>query len=480
VLSLVACLLLALPPAVGGQESPADGAPVEGAPAPSEVPPPEAPPSIPAPPGTPIIAPTEGAEPLVAPVPLPPGTVPSLRLPVVVPGALVPTATLSLRPTLGLAEEYSDNFNLSPTDRVSNFRTTVTPGATLLINGARATGSVGYSLSVNHDSSTGQFTYFNNLLGQVTYTASPLWTLTVYDTLTQSDDRRLADSLELRTERQTFVSNVFSISSDYLISTVATRLYYRLSTFFGEDTDTTVTHGFGASVSTALQLYTTSLGYEYLLSSSTDGDTIDGHQIYAAVSRPFGTQLSGGISGSYAFRTQTGEDVVDENFSIWNVSAFGSYTGPRLGLSVSLGYGQAVSDVKGSQPAPTASATLTYRFARAIFTLGADSGFSETFDLGENFGVVKTYGGTATLFYPITPLVATSATAFYRRNQPTGLGGGIEVDANRNWGGGVSLSVPLRRWLNFTLGYSYINWMSDSGEDDYTENRVRAALNAQF
>ncbi len=427
-----------------------------------------------------------------APPQPPPPTPPPSRIPSTAPPAfpsiggpgIQPAATFEFHPSISLSEEYTDNFNLSPRDKEENFRTVASPTLTLLINGAFTTGSIAYTLSGNYDSSTKDTALFHSLLGQVSWQASPRLKLTATDVLTRSDEPTKADQLSLRRERRPFTSNSFSLESDYLIANVATTEYYRLATFFDTGGADTTSHTLGASASTTFyETNTVTLGYEYLQSdTSARGTDITGHEVKASLARQLTSLASAGLSGSYALRTEKTPDSAGEaEFTIWSVSIFGTYSLPAIwSLTASAGVSRFEND--RSETIPTATLTFSYDFLPGVtLTLQGDAGFSETFETGQNRGVVKTRGVSASLSYPISPFITGSVTGLYRRNEFTGVAGGPERGTTEDTRGGlISLSIQLLRWLTMALEYAYTNATSSTGESDFIENRARASLNATF
>jgi hypothetical protein len=421
----------------------------------------------------------------VQPTP-PPPTVPSApqrTLPTPAELGVPPTATFQLEPSLTLSEEYTDNFDLTERGRRSNFRSTASPGLRLIINSAFTKGIVQYNFAPSHDSATDEFNFFHALLGQVTWQANPRWTLTLSETFTRSDEPGEADRLGLRQERQTFSSNTISLGSDYLIDRVATRQFYRLSTFFDQDGGDTTTHaaGVGATVPIAAT-NALSAGYDYLRSDTSGEEESDvrGHQFTGSISRKLTTLRSVGVSGSYALRTLT-DEFGDTGYQPWNVSVFTNYLLPgRLTLNGSVGVsGLSIDSGETLGPNVSTATSISYQFARAVATLAFDRGFSETFNDGEDFGVVETEGVTASLSYPFTPSLLGTLSGYYRRNKFTGLGNVADDERSENWGGTAALA--WRFWsdrLLFDLSYSYRN--QTGTEDSYTENRVRAALGVRF
>jgi hypothetical protein len=391
-----------------------------------------------------------------------------------------------LHPSIGIAEEYTDNFNLTPGEGQANFRTSVSPGLTLLINRPFTKGQISYNLQVAHDSSEPEdLKLFHSFLGQVSWQPMPRLTLTVADVLTQGDDAAQADQLSLRRERESFTTNTFSVTSDYLLGNVATRQYYRITTFLQEGDDLTggdtTTQALGLSASRAFyQTNTASVGYDYLTSDTTN-ETVSGHEFTGTLARQLTTLRSVGVTGSVAYRTAEDDFGGDSNYSKWSIALFNSFVVPgRWSMQGSLGYSWLVPDTGQSHGLITSATTFTFEFARATATLGIDQGFSETFAAGEDFGVVETRGIHAALNYAFTPALSGRASAFLRENDFTGVAG-EERGTERTWGGELSFAARLRRWLMFHLNYNYTDaTQSSSGRGGYTENRVRAALDATF
>lgn len=431
------------------------------------------------------------------PPPPPPTTIPSTAPPEFTrpegPG-LRPAATIELHPSVRLSEEYSDNFNQSARDEQDNLRTILSPGLLALINAAMVKGQVGYTLSGVHDSSTGDTNLFHSLLGHVGWGATPRLRLSASDVLTRSDEPARADQLNLRQGRRTFTSNAFGLTADYLVANIGTQGSYRLTTFFDEEGADTVSHAFGVGASTTFyRTNTASLGYEYLTSETSgprdpralggagDSDTTR-HQFTASLTRELTSTFSAGVTGSYALYTQTGGALAGETDStLWNISLFTAYALPgRLSLNGTTGVGRLESDSGESSVLFTTATTLTYWFARATATVGVDQGFSPTFAAGENFGIVKTRGFRGSLSYPFTPFISGSGSAFFRTNEFTGVGGGEADRSEDTWGGAISFSVRLLRWLSLGLEYAYTEASSSESFRSFSENRARASLSAAW
>jgi len=163
----------------------------------------------------------------------------------------------------------------------------------------------------------------------------------------------------------------------------------------------------------------------------------------------------------------------------------------RLTVDGSLGVTGFTSD-PGTSVGPKlfSAASISYQFGPAIATLAFDSGFSETFAAGENFGVVETQGITGSLFYPFTPSLSGTVSGFYRKTTPTDIGNQSgQSDEHTNWGGTLAFSWRIQRRLLLDLSYTYqeqagttnsVTTTTLGKNNSYTENRAQAALRISF
>jgi hypothetical protein len=425
--------------------------------------------------------------PLVPLEPFPPGppppTVPAAPLlPDVLP---LPAARFELHPRLTLSGQFSDNFNRSAVAPVDNFRTRLAPGADLLVRNARLTGRLGYTLAAVHDTAPDDIGLFHTVLGQIGWEPTPRLQLSLSHVFTQSDDPEQVDRLGLRRERRRFSRNVLSAGSSWAIANIATRQYYRLSTFSETERSTTA-HTVGATASTSLyRIHPVSLGYEYLSSETSGlaatGREIRGHQVTASIGREVGPRITAGVQGAWALRTQERPDVAAATeFTRSSVSVFAAYRLPeRSALSTSVGIARLDSSTAGDRTLLISTTSLAYWFARAVARLSFERGFSETFAESEDAGVVETTGLTASLSYPFTPAIRGRTALSYRMNRTTGVTGLAERDDDV-LRASAALSVQLRRWLRSDLDYFYARTSSTDPLRDFAENRVTLTFLAAF
>lgn len=426
--------------------------------------------------------PAPGAE-ATSPVQPPPPSQSHLPALLLAPAVTAATAALDLHPSVTFSETYTDNFGISATDKVDNFRSTISPGLLVRINEPRTQGSVSASLGIAQDSvrSAGDVDFFPSLLAAVKYTFDPRLSVSFADTFTRSDEPSLGNQFGLQQQRRVFTSNTLGLSADWLLDLLATKGYYQLSTFFGA-TDT-ISHILGADVSIPLgRILGARAGYELSI-SRTSGTTENqstenqstGHLIWASLARQVSRLSSVGISTSYSFQSA-------DNARIGNVSLFTTYELPgRLSLSGSLGYSFITSDSGEDLSTITTNTSASYRFAKAVISVAIFQDLNQTALQGQNFGIVRTRSYTGTFGYALTPFIETSLRASYSENQSTGVGNSAGSPDTTALSAMASLGWRIRQWLSMGLDYTYTRYTSGTSSGGAaTENRVDIRLTASF
>ena len=471
------------------------------------------PPGTTLPPWTPPVPPAPSQTNVPAPLPIPgtggPGGfvgVPGLTIP----GAFAPTiatvrgATLEFHPTLRLSEEYSDNFFQTPSRAEDNFRSILGPGFTILLNGARTFGAFSTTVDLVHDTahnSGDDPKVFPSLTAAIRYSLTPRLALTLTDSFVRNDSSSTLDRSGIRRGRQTANTNSLGLTVDWLLDQVATQAYYRNELFFSEDSDRggasttrrgtdSITHILGVNASTRIATdYTVRGGYEFSRTDNTGGgngssdvgaDTT-GHTVFASAARQFGLYTTGGLSSSYSFQT-------DRDTRIWNVSLFGAYGLPTgLSVSAAVGYSMLNSDTEDNQGIVSANVNASYRFARAMFSVGVFQDFRQTAQQGQNFGTVETRTYFGSFLYQLTPFITSVLTASYSENEPTGTGNDSNGGRQKALTYGASLNWQVVRWLTASLQYTYTKqygrdaFSQDFGTTgNYAENRATLSLFATF
>jgi hypothetical protein len=370
-----------------------------------------------------------------------------------------------------LTETWTDNFNFTTRHQQENYRTTLGLGGVVLINGATTKASISSNAGFTHDSSNPSkgWTLFPTVTAAATQIVSPRLTLTATDSYTRNDEPSQADTFGLNRQRQTFSSNSFGLSANWLIDIFPTQFYYRNTFFSNGDTDT-VANTFGANAAAPIGPLTTArVGYEYSTSSTTGNNTSNNtstntnsstisaassaytssQTLYGSLSRQLGQFASAGISSSYTMQDQ-------DNARIWNVSFFSTYGLPSgLSMSSSIGYSILTSDSQPSSGGITTNSSLSYRFARAVVAISAFQDFRQTAIEGQNFGIVQTAGYSGSFLYTFTPFLSGNALVAYTTNSSTGVGNNRSSPDSNTFTAGAGLSWQMLRWLSSTLQYTY-------------------------
>jgi len=373
-----------------------------------------------------------------------------------------------------LTETWTDNFNFTTRHQQENYRTTLGLGGTFLVNGATTKASVSSNVGFAHDTAAASqgWMVFPTVNAAITQILSPRLTLTATESYTRSDEPSQADTFGLNRQRQTFSSNTFGLSANWLIDIFATQFYYRNSFFSSGNTDT-VANTFGANAGAPIAPLTTArVGYEYSTSSTTGNNTssntnasttsaansgyTSSQTLYGSLSRQLGQFTSAGISSSYTLQSQN-------DARIWNVSFFSTYGLPSgLSMSSSIGYSVLSSDNQGDSSGITTNSSLSYRFTRAVVAVSAYRDFRQTAIEGQNFGIVQTSGYSGSLLYTFTPLLSGNAQVAYTTNSSTGVGNNSSSPNSNTFTAGAGLNWRMLRWLSSTLQYTY-SLQSSSG-----------------
>lgn len=473
---------------------------------------PASPPGMKMPPWTPPTPPPPSQTNIPAPL-LGPGAPGFVGVPgLTIPGAFAPTiatvrgATIEFHPTLRLSEEYSDNFFLTSSHARDNFRSIFGPGFTVLLNGARTFGALSTTVDLVHDTvehSGPDVKVFPSLNAAVRYALTPRLSLTFTDVFVRSDSANNLDRSGLRQGRQTSSTNSAALTVDWLLDQIATQAYYRNVLFFNEGDpeggagqtnqgtqNDSISHILGVNASTRVATdYLIRVGYEFSRIDTTGGDgnnNVGGdttsHTFFGSASRQFGLYTTGGVSTSYQFQTQG-------DSRIWNASLFGAYGLPTgLSFSGAVGYSVLMNDDQDSEGIVSANANVSYRFTRAVISVGVFQDFRQTGQQGENFGTVQTRSYFGSFLYQLTPFINSVLRVTYTENEPTGTGNVEGSGTQKYLTYGAAVNWQALRWLTASLQYNYTRQtgrgtfvnQGGTGTGDYAENRVTLGLFATF
>ena len=137
----------------------------------------------------------------------------------------------------------------------------------------------------------------------------------------------------------------------------------------------------------------------------------------------------------------------------------------------------------------SANATVSYRFTRAVISVGVFQDFRQTAQQGENFGTVQTRSYFGSFLYQLTPFINTILRVTYTENEPTGTGNVEGSGTQKYLTYGAAVNWQALRWLTASLQYNYTQqtgrntFVNQGGTGDtgnYAENRVTLSLFATF
>lgn len=426
----------------------------------------------------------------------PPPTIPSVRTPPPLPLALRASQLFEFQLGTDLVEEYSDNFFLSSTLEIENYRTLLVPRGTMFLHGPNLEGLLSTRLSTAWDSSTKEVTFFPSARAQLTAQVTPRWTLGASGSFVKTDSPGAVNRLDIQPQRRTSTIMALGVTSNYAFTTLALRNSYSLNRLDQDEGDSTTAYTIGTGASLTLaRINTLSFDYTYTHSENTPSDetgtgtatgvgtattgaqdssgnqTNDGHGFVLSLSREVSARLVAGASANYGWRdTEQDDDSSSQSssggqgtqgsssssFTRWGAGLFWTYTLPFLVFRGSLGFVHVSGeDVEETIPAITGS--VRYFSGPLILDGSFESGVSESFlGRGVNFGVAKTLGAAGSASYAFTPKIVGRVGSSYRRTEQTGLGGGgtagqknsvVTATAGFTW--------QALQWLAIVLDYRY-------------------------
>jgi hypothetical protein len=480
-------------------------------------------------PGTrPAVAQSEVHAPETSPPPAPEGLlldpqVRSLRrpaAPALSEGAGAGSQTpLDLALSLGVREEYSDNYERSDGDRQDNWRTVVSPGVALRAGDGPARLELDYRLDSLADTLRRDVNFQHQVDASASWAPSPRIELRLADQLVESDLPRDEEELGLRSQRSRFERNALAAEAQYTGAALAATAFFNLPSSSYDDGGDALTQEVGVRLRQAFgERHHLTLGYAHAASEFSPGGDgtsaasdieIQGHELTAGLSRQLGRTGSLGVVGRFAARTQqTRERGAETDFTLWSVlPSLGFALRRDLSGTLSLGWSQLSIAGGDDLGAFTALGALRYQRGRVSADLSLRRGFSEPFIEGESVGIVKTLAAEAGLSYRLTPRLTLRLSGFFRENESLATAGsagpiidvfgrlagflrengslGTERDrgSDERWGTSAELRLALGRRLDASLQVARTEFAScrcGGARRTFTEHQVRLALRSRF
>jgi hypothetical protein len=251
----------------------------------------------------------------------------------------------------------------------------------VLVDQGFLTGRAAYAPTAFYDTSLDEADVNHAFTAQLAWQAMPRLKLSASDVFTQSDEPSQADRLDLRRGRQRFTYNLLSLTGDYVIDVYTVQGYYRLSTFWSDDTTVTHTPGATASV-TILKNNTLTLGYECLNSRTTsdipgNDSTITGHEVTGTVSRDVTRDLTAGGNGRLCGARAAKGDRQYELHPDGRLTLHELHRARQACHRSSIGVAQLEGESSSRGPLLITDSNISYYVGRAVLGLRLERGFSD-------------------------------------------------------------------------------------------------------
>jgi hypothetical protein len=391
-------------------------------------------------------------------------------------------------PYITVSEEYNNNINLSHTNKIDDFITTVNAGFKFSAVEEKKYGidldfAGGFVFYARHHN----FDYFSPS-GSLNawYVATPRLTFRVRDYLIRSDAAReqvytanaLPNQYLLSTERThaIYIRNVVEPSVEYqfakegLISVLYRNNIYRNQNRLYEDSmentiNPKLTYQFDIKNGVSLDYYLTSGTYQRSPDQLAQGVT-------PRYTYRFNPRTS--IFGEYHFEWQDfkspGVDYYVHNPSLGIEYKFS----PTLSGTAQVGYFWQIPEQGSETTGPSFNLSLVKSAQRTTYSLSFQGGYTEDYFTAENRGFVKTYMVYGTISHKLTDKMTVGVNGSMQR--------AINGNDQKDWIWGISgnASYALLKWLSLSLQLAHTEDHSNISNLDYSQYRAIFTATATF
>lgn len=389
-------------------------------------------------------------------------------------------------PSLSIGAVYDDNINLSRTDEISDYITTVSPALDLRALSEKHSVTLLYSPTfvwyghedrndtVRH---SGTLTFSQNVARHLRFDLT--------DTYLKSENPiEETEGVEgIRRTRNTYQRNTGQASFQYVFGTEnAVAFGYRHFLLENEDVtldDGKVQNPFGIvtywfDIQNGLEV-----DYEFSdasFSRDDESEAVDdymGHRAGMRYIRRITRRATGFLGYNIAARDFEGitEDYKVHEGSIGFENAFS----PDLTVSLGGGYFVQKNERSNDETGYMYNASLTKLLRRGSITIDGRGGWHEAYLEAERErrGFTRYWGTDARIEYQIMEPINGYAGGTYRRNRSA---------SNRdweNWRGNLGVRWMFLRWFFLSLDYAYSERDDDVDTGDYKVNRVMLMMGAR-
>lgn len=381
-------------------------------------------------------------------------------------------------------EEYSSNLNLTDTNRLDDFITTISPGLRYLKTsgpaGVDLTYVPGYNIYAKHDD-LNYWSQFGTL--NTYYSPTSRWTLRLRDVLVRTDDPLEYDPLgsvdqyflSTTTERTPHLRNIaepqvqYRFGADNYFSVLYRNMYYKVDAGNTVDTENSVNPRlmYWFNVHNGIVL-----DYSYSIAELESSPDWAGNDIRARYIYRFNPGTS--IYGEYYYANR-GFDPPSASYKIHQPSVGVEHAlSPTLSASLQLGY--YVKDPEFGEDESSFSGNFFVRKRTELTTyiLNLIWGFREEYLTPENLGFIEYRRAEANIIRALSPRLSFSIK---------GTVEWAEYDTGRRdwiYGACAGLTWSIYKWLTLTPTFWYREQNSNTETFDYQEYRGILRLTATY
>lgn len=394
----------------------------------------------------------------------------------------------NLHPYITVAQEYSDNVNLSPTHKKSDFITTVNGGLRFSVLTEKNYGidlnfAAGY-VYYARDHKSDYFSPSGTL--HAWYKIAPTLNFRVTDYLIRSDAARernySSEALEgeyllstVREERATYIRNVFSPSLEYRFGrensfsiNYRNNIYENQSRRYEDSKENYInpllTYWF--DIRNGI-----SLGYGLALGDFERSPDFVGHTAVGRYTHRFNPKTS--IFAEYTQEWRNFESPSND-YVIYRPSIGISHAfSPTLSGSAQAGYYWKNENRGVDSSGPYYNLSLTQQAPKTTYTLSFQGGYTEDYFTAENLGFSKYYRVLGSITHRLMPKMHVGVFSSFESAKRDG-------EKDQIWNLGGNASYQILQWLSASLRISHRENHSNNDLKDYSEYRGIFSLTASF
>ena len=400
-----------------------------------------------------------------------------------------------LHPYISLVEEYNDNVNLTSTNKVDDFVTTVQPGIKFSNMDKLAGVDLDYALGAVFYQKNSDLNYIShNASLNAKYLTSARVNFYLKESFIRSDnpiEREYFTTAEenkfvlaTQTERAIYWRNVVAPTIEYQFGP-ENRMginyrnnIYRTESIVNQDSREDYINPFLSYWFDKRNGISLDYGLTY---GDFEGQPdLTGHRANVRYTNRFDPQSSAFAEYTYSKRTFDSSDPSEAQFnrsydihepSVGMTFAIGS----TLTASAQVGYFWAKPDTGSGKEGVSYKAELANSDPRTTYRLSLQGGYTEDFFTSENLGFSRYHRLTGSLNHKLDRRLSIGCLGSVERAE-------YDTDDRSDtiWGIGANASYMPLRWLTFSLAFTHRERQSNIDINDYTENRAVLAITAMY